>query len=119
MSITEDQVLELNRLRAENERLKAIAAAGLTFKISDKGCLSVYGLGGRYPQSMYKSQWNALLNAADALKAFIATHEAEMDAKEAARPKGEPKITPKSERKVKPELYEQAIAEIQAAAGGA
>ena len=46
---------ELERLRAENERLKAQRKAGLTMKVSGKGALSVYGLG-RFPVTLYKEQ---------------------------------------------------------------
>jgi hypothetical protein len=53
---------ELERLRAENARLKAQPARKHTIKISEKGCVSVYGFG-RFPVSLYKSQWDALLEA--------------------------------------------------------
>lgn len=53
---------ELETLRAEVARLKAAQAAGgrISFKVSEKGGLSVYGLG-RWPVTLYRSQWERLL----------------------------------------------------------
>lgn len=63
---------ELERLRAENEKLKqgSRAAGELTFKVSEKGAVSVYGLG-RFPVTLYQEQWDKLLGQIDALRAFI------------------------------------------------
>lgn len=58
---------ELARLRAENSSLKN---QEVTFKIGEKGGLSVYGLG-RFPVTLYKEQWEKLLSNADAIKTFI------------------------------------------------
>lgn len=59
---------ELANAQAKSNRPKG----GLTFKVSQKGCVSVYGMG-RYPFSLYKSQWMRLLQGDEhkALKAFI------------------------------------------------
>ena len=63
--MTEDERAELERLRAENAQLKSKKTAGeLTFKISEKGGLSVYGLG-RFPVTLYKEQWRKLLGKAE------------------------------------------------------
>jgi len=43
---------ELERLRAENEALKGRASKGMTLKVSEKGGVSVYGLG-RFPVTLY------------------------------------------------------------------
>ncbi len=51
---------ELERLRKENEALKKGASAGLRMKVSEKGGVSVYGLG-RFPVTLYKEQWKKLL----------------------------------------------------------
>jgi len=68
----EDLETELARLRAENERLRSTrGAAGLTFKVSEKGAVSVYGLG-RFPVTLYQEQWDKLLAQTDALRQFIA-----------------------------------------------
>jgi hypothetical protein len=72
---------ELEAMKAENEALKAKAAkgkgpgAGVSFKVSEKGGLSVYGLG-RFPVTLYKGQWNRLIGVLDALKVFIAENDA-------------------------------------------
>jgi hypothetical protein len=65
-----DLQAELERLRAENAALKGRAAKGLTIRVSEKGGVSVYGLG-RFPVTLYKEQWDKLLNMADDIKAFL------------------------------------------------
>jgi hypothetical protein len=72
---------ELERLRAENEALKGRATKGVTLKVSEKGAISVYGLG-RFPVTLYKEQWGKLLEMAGDIRAFIAEHEAELKTKE-------------------------------------
>jgi len=72
---------ELERLRAENAALKARGSRGMSLKVSEKGGVSVYGLG-RFPVTLYKEQWTKLLDMADDLRAFIAEHDAELKAKE-------------------------------------
>jgi len=72
---------ELARLRAENEALKAKAVAGIKgMKVSEKGALSVYGLG-RFPVTLYRSQWEALLDKGDDIRAFIKANEAKLKTK--------------------------------------
>ena len=71
---------ELERLRAENERLKKRSSRGVTMKVSEKGGLSVYGMG-RFPITLYQEQWLALLDMSDEIRAFIASHKAELKAK--------------------------------------
>jgi len=66
----EDIKSELDRLRAENEALKRRAANGGTLKVSDKGGVSVYGLG-RFPVTLYQEQWVKLLDMADDIRDFI------------------------------------------------
>ena len=77
--MAEDQS-ELERLRAENERLKRSQSRGTTLKVSEKGGVSVYGLG-RFPVTLYKEQWAKLLDLADEIRAFIKAHEAELKSK--------------------------------------
>lgn len=64
---------EIARLTAEQnvlkERLKA-QPKGITLKVSEKGALSVYGLG-RFPVTLYRGQWERLLERAESIKAFI------------------------------------------------
>ena len=71
---------ELERLRAENERLKRGASRGVSLKVSEKGGVSVYGLG-RFPVTLYKEQWAKLLDMADDIRAFIAANEASLKTK--------------------------------------
>ena len=77
----EDIQAELERLRAENAALKARATKGVSLKVSEKGAVSVYGLG-RFLVTLYKEQWAKLLNMADDIRAFIAEHETELKTKE-------------------------------------
>jgi hypothetical protein len=72
---------EVERLKAENAALKARAARGVTIKVSEKGGVSVYGLG-RFPVTLYKEQWTKLLDMADDIRAFLKAHDAELKAKE-------------------------------------
>jgi hypothetical protein len=72
---------ELERLRAENARLKKTASKGVSMKVSEKGGLSVYGLG-RFPVTLYKEQWAKLLDMSDDIRAFIRDNEATLKAKE-------------------------------------
>jgi hypothetical protein len=72
---------ELERLRAENEALKRRATKGVTLKVSEKGGVSVYGLG-RFPVTLYKEQWAKLLAMTDDIRTFIVEHEAELKTKE-------------------------------------
>lgn len=72
---------ELERLRAENESLKKRTEKGLSLKVSQKGAVSVYGLG-RFPVTLYKEQWARLLEMADEIKSFIAENEAQLKTKE-------------------------------------
>lgn len=67
---TEKLKAELEKLRAENEALKKPGAKGLSMKVSEKGALSVYGLG-RFPVTLYKEQWLKLLNVSEDIRDFI------------------------------------------------
>ena len=73
---------EIERLKAENEALKNKKSGGtLTMKVSEKGALSVYGMG-RFPVTLYKEQWNKLLSIADELKSFIKEHDSKLKTKD-------------------------------------
>ena len=76
----EDLKAELERLKAENERLKDQRSSRVSLKVSEKGGVSVYGLG-RFPVTLYKEQWTKLLAMADEIKAFITEHDGELKAK--------------------------------------
>ncbi len=75
-----DLQAELERLKAENERLKAQQASRVSLKVSQKGGVSLYGLG-RFPVTLYKEQWAKLLDMADEIRAFIREHDTELKAK--------------------------------------
>ncbi len=72
---------ELEKLRAENESLKKTSSRGISLKVSQKGALSLYGMG-RFPVTLYKEQWMKILDSADAIKSFIKENDAELKAKE-------------------------------------
>ena len=76
----EDLKAELERLRAENEQLQQRAVRGVSLKVSEKGAVSVYGLG-RFPVTLYKEQWTKLLAMAEDITAFIKAHDAELKTK--------------------------------------
>ncbi|OGA20307.1 MAG: hypothetical protein A3H32_03050 [Betaproteobacteria bacterium RIFCSPLOWO2_02_FULL_63_19] len=76
----EDLKNELERLRRENAALKKGAATGITMKVSEKGGLSVYGMG-RFPITLYKEQWLKLLDMSDDIRAFIDANAAALKTK--------------------------------------
>jgi hypothetical protein len=76
----EDMKAELERLRNENAALKKGAATGITMKVSEKGALSIYGMG-RFPVTLYKEQWLKLLEVSDDIRTFIAANEGRLKTK--------------------------------------
>jgi hypothetical protein len=76
----DDLKAELERLRSENERLKGQRTRGISLKVSEKGGVSVYGLG-RFPVTLYKEQWTRLLDMADDIRAFIKENDDKLKAK--------------------------------------
>jgi hypothetical protein len=81
--MSEDMKAELERLRAENETLKNKKnnSGTLSMKVSEKGALSVYGMG-RFPVTLYKEQWLKLLGIAEELKKFIAENDSRLKTKD-------------------------------------
>jgi hypothetical protein len=80
MSTEADLKAELERLKAENEALKARGSKAVSMKVSEKGGVSVYGLG-RFPVTLYQEQWLKLLDLAEDIRAFIREHEKELKKK--------------------------------------
>ena len=76
----EDLRAELERLKAENEGLKSQATRATSIRVSEKGGVSVYGLG-RFPVTLYKEQWLKLLAMAETIRKFIADNEAKLKTK--------------------------------------
>jgi hypothetical protein len=75
----EELKTELERLRKENAALKRGTSTGIRLKVSEKGAVSIYGMG-RFPVTLYKEQW--LLDMSDDIRAFIAANEAQLKAKD-------------------------------------
>ena len=72
-----DMQTELERLRAENARLKNKDTGGLSLKVSEKGAVSLYGMG-RFPVTLYKEQWARILANAPLIEAFIHENEGKL-----------------------------------------
>ena len=78
----EEMQAELERLKAENETLKKPAARGtISFKVSEKGAVSVYGLG-RFPVTLYKEQWEKLLDRGADIRTFMVENAPKLKLKE-------------------------------------
>ena len=81
MPTEEEMKAEIERLCAENESLKKPARGVLSLKVSEKGALSVYGMG-RFPVTLYREQWERLLAMSDQIKEFIQQNDHALKKKE-------------------------------------
>jgi hypothetical protein len=72
---------ELESLRAENAKLKSKDSAGLSLKVSEKGAVSLYGMG-RFPVTLYKEQWLRILASAPEIETFIRENDSKLKTKE-------------------------------------
>ena len=81
MASEEELKAEIERLRVENEALKKPARGQMSLKVSEKGALSVYGLG-RFPVTLYREQWEKLLGMADEIRKFIQENDNALKKKE-------------------------------------
>jgi hypothetical protein len=81
MSTEAELRAELERLKRENEALKTRSRTATSLKVSEKGGVSVYGLG-RFPVTLYKEQWLKLLAMADDIRRFIDENAARLKTKE-------------------------------------
>jgi len=80
MSDVEQMKAELEKLMQENEELKQKSARATSIKVSEKGGVSVYGLG-RFPVTLYKEQWLKLLDMANEIHAFIKANDSKLKTK--------------------------------------
>jgi hypothetical protein len=81
MPTEEELRLEIERLKAENENLKKPARGSMSLKVSEKGALSVYGLG-RFPVTLYREQWEKLLGMGEQIRQFIQENDSVLKKKE-------------------------------------
>ena len=79
--MSDDLRAEIERLRAENAALKRPERGKLSLRVSEKGALSVYGMG-RFPVTLYKEQWLRLLGIAEEIKAFIEANSERLKTKD-------------------------------------
>ncbi|MGA3224086.1 MAG: hypothetical protein ABSC65_10015 [Acidobacteriaceae bacterium] len=77
----EDLKAELDKLRAENDQLKNKSVRGLSLKVSEKGALSLYGVG-RFPVTLYKEQWIKVLGMKDEIEKFLQANASSLKTKE-------------------------------------
>jgi hypothetical protein len=75
-----EALTEIVSLRAENGELRKTATQGLSLKVSEKGGVSVYGLG-RFPVTLYREQWHRLLALADEIRNFMSANEDKLKAR--------------------------------------
>lgn len=78
---TTDLAAENAALRAQIEALKAKPAGKLTLKVSEKGGISVYGLG-RFPVTLYLEQWVKLFGMDEEFRVFIAENKNKLATKQ-------------------------------------
>ncbi len=78
--MSDDMKAELERLRAENEALKAKEKRGTYLKVSEKGGVSLYGMR-RFPITFYREEWNRILGMSDEIRAFIQANAAQLKTK--------------------------------------
>lgn len=79
MTVTNEALLaRIAELEAQVQAAKAPKA--ITLKVSPKGAVSLYGMG-RFPVTLYKSQWETLLSESEKIKSFIQENESQLAVK--------------------------------------
>lgn len=68
---------ELERLKAENEALRAKERRGTRLQVSEKGGVSLYGIR-RFPVTFYQEEWDRILGMADEIRAFIRANQGDL-----------------------------------------
>lgn len=71
--MTQLSAMTREQLEALVISMKQQSQRKLTLKVSAKGAVSMYGMG-RFPVTLYAAQWDKVLNEADTIRAFIASH---------------------------------------------
>jgi len=80
MATDDEMRAELERLRAENEALKAKGGRGLSLRVSEKGGVSLYGLR-RFPVTFYADEWEKILGMAEEIQRFAKENEGKLKRK--------------------------------------
>ena len=76
---------QIEQLLAENAKLKSAGVKRLSMKVSAKGGVSVYGLG-RFPVTLYQTQWVRLLDISEDIKQFLTDNAADLTDKDSPKP---------------------------------
>jgi hypothetical protein len=71
----------LSAFAVKTAALKKGASSSIRLKVSEKGAVSVYGMG-RFPVTLYKEQWLKLFDMSDDIRGFIAANEAQLKTKD-------------------------------------
>jgi len=74
---TGDLLAQIEALKAENAKLKEARNAKISFKVSEKGAVSVYGMG-RFPVTLYSGQWQRLIEVVPQLQKFMADNASKL-----------------------------------------
>lgn len=83
MTATNAELLaRIAELETQVTKAKAKASKPFTLKVSPKGAISVYGLGSRFPVTLYRTQMEKLLSEAELIKSFIEDHAEELATKD-------------------------------------
>lgn len=77
----QDLQTEIERLRAENERLRNKGVSRLSLKVSEKGAVSLYGIG-RFPVTLYKEQWAKIIGMTKEIESFVRENDHLLKTKE-------------------------------------